>query len=90
MCGSDGGSRRPLPCRRSLRKAEGDGFTIWRTPYSEKEARSVGFELACVERKKKPAATALQACLQKAEGDGFTIWRTPYSEKEPRSGRFRR
>ena len=39
-------SRRPLPCRRSLRKAAEDGFTIWRTPYSEKEARSAGFELA--------------------------------------------
>ena len=50
MCGSDGGSRRQLPCRRSLRKAEEDGFTIWRTPYSEKEARSAGFELACVDR----------------------------------------
>ena len=47
-----------------LQKAEGDGFTIWRTPYSEKEPQGGGFELACVERKKKPAATALQAWPQ--------------------------
>ena len=79
MCGSDGGSRRPLPCGRSLRKAEGDRFTIWRMPYSEKEARSAGFELACVDRAERSRQPLpCRRSLRKAEEDGFTIWRTPY------------
>ena len=72
-----------MSCRRSLQKTTDDGFTIWRTPYSETEKQSSGVELACEDRtESRERPMSCRRSLQKTADDGFTIWRTPYSETE--------
>ena len=75
-----------MSCRQSLQKTADDGFTIWRTPYSETKLRSSGVELACEDRtENRERPMSCRRSLQKTADDGFTIWRTPYSETKLRS-----